>query len=151
LDTGNDPDDVGVVHESTADPSPATPVTDSGADGGNTGAGPGPGVGAETVTGTTTLAYPVAEKVTFDVPAETPATVNDALPPEEMAVDVTVATPGVADIALTDVPFGIARAALEIVTVPVAPTATDDNDGEASSEDPVVTRVRVPGDPKPVV
>jgi hypothetical protein len=58
---------------------------------------------------------------------------KDALPPDELAVDVTVATPGAADTALTDVPSGIARAALEIVTVTAAPGAMDDDDGEASS------------------
>jgi hypothetical protein len=86
-----------------------------------------------TVTGTTTLAYPVAEKVTFDVPAETPVTVKDAVPPAAFTDEVTVATPSTADTALITVSSGTGWAVLEIVTVTAAPTATDEAAGDASS------------------
>lgn len=127
---GNDPDEAGAVQDRTADPSPAKPVTKDGAEGGNTGGG---GRGAEsTVTGTITLAYPAAEKVTFTVPAVTPVTVKTASPPEALNVEVTVATLVSAETAVTTVSSGNGRAVLEIVTVPVAPATTEDGFGDAS-------------------
>lgn len=127
---GNDPGSAGAVQDRTADPSPATPLTDAGAEGGNTGGG---GRGAEsTVTVTITLVYPAAEKVTFTVPAVTPMTVKTASPPEALNVEVTVATLVSAETAVTTVSSGNGRAVLEIVTVPVAPATTEDEFGDAS-------------------
>ena len=95
-----------------------------------------------TVTGTTTLAYPAAEKVTFDVPAVTPVTVKVAVPLEGLFDEVTVATPGVADTAVTALSSSNGLAVLEIVTVPEAPATTDAEAGEAvrAGGNPVMDR-----------
>ena len=43
VDTGNEPLNVGTDHDTDTDPSPATPITSNGADGGKTGGGGGGG------------------------------------------------------------------------------------------------------------
>ena len=87
-----------------------------------------------TVTGTATLAYPAAENVTFVVPAVTPVTVKAAVPPEALTDEITVATPVSAETAVTTVSSANAGVVLEIVTVPAAPTTTEDATGSAAND-----------------
>jgi len=97
---GNDPAEAGAVHDNTADPSPATPLTDPGAEGGNTGGGNHGDGGAALAVDDPDVpaepsAYPdrVAVTVTVDDwPADSPFTVTTPLP----SID---AEPGEADAA----------------------------------------------------